>query len=143
MFLNDVRYALRSLVHTPGFTSIAVLVLALGIGANTAIFSVVNGVLLQPLPYQDPARLVELSERSPDFTTMSVAYLNYTDWRDQNGSFSSMAAIRWEDYDVTGSQPEHLSGRMVSADFFRVLGIHPVLGRDFDINEDRPGTSRV
>lgn len=144
IFLNDVRYALRSLAHDPGFTSIAVLALALGIGANTAIFSVVNGVLLQPLPYQEPARLVQLSERSPDFSTMSVAYLNFTDWRDQNRCFSSMAAIRWEDYDVTGGgRPEHLSGRMVSAEFFRVLGIHPELGRDFDSSEDRPGTTPV
>ena len=143
-FLNDVRYALRSLVHNPGFTSIAVLTLALGIGANTAIFSVVNGVLLQPLPYQDPARLVQLSERSPDFNTMSVAYPNFKDWHDQSHCFSSMAAIRWEDYDLTGGgQPEHLKGRMVSAEFFRVLGIHPVLGRDFDRNEDRPGTTPV
>jgi predicted permease len=144
IFLSDIRYALRSLAHNPGFTSIAVLALALGIGANTAIFSVVNGVLLQPLPYQDPARLVELSEQSPDFNTMSVAYLNFRDWREQNRCFSSMAAIRWEDYDVTGGgQPEHLSGRMVSAEFFRVLGIHPALGRDFDVNEDRPGTAPV
>jgi predicted permease len=144
IFLNDVRYALRSLAHNPGFASIAVLALALGIGANTAIFSVVNGVLLQPLPYEDPARLVQLSERSPDFNTMSVAYPNFKDWRDQNRCFSSMAAIRWEDYDVTGGgRPEHLSGRMVSAEFFRVLGIHPVLGRDFDVNEDRLGTTPV
>ena len=144
IFLNDVRYALRSLTHNPGFTSIAVIALALGIGANTAIFSVVNGVLLEPLPYQDPARLVQLSERSPDFNTMSVAYLNFKDWRDRNRCFSSMAAIRWEDYDVTGGgQPEHLNGRMVSAEFFRVLGIHPALGRDFDAGEDRPGTAPV
>ncbi len=144
IFLNNVRYALRSLAHNPGFASIAVLALALGIGANTAIFSVVNGVLLQPLPYQDPARLVQLSEQSPDFNTMSVAYPNFKDWRDQNRCFSSMAAIRWEDYDVTGGgRPEHLSGRMVSAEFFRVLGIHPTLGRDFDVNEDRPGTTPV
>ena len=144
IFLNNLRYALRSLARNPGFASIAVLALALGIGANTAIFSVVNGVLLQPLPYQNPARLVQLSEQSPDFNTMSVAYPNFKDWRDQNRCFSSMAAIRWEDYDVTGGgRPEHLSGRMVSAEFFRVLGIHPTLGRDFDVNEDRPGTTPV
>jgi predicted permease len=144
ILLNDVRYALRTLMHDPGFTSVAVIALALGIGANTAIFSVVNGVLLQPLPYQDPGRLVEVSERSPDFNEMSVAYPNFRDWRDQNRCFSSIAAIRWEDYDVTGGgQPEHLEGRMVSAEFFRVVGIHPVLGRDFDLNEDRLGTAPV
>ena len=141
---TDLRFAFRSLAHNPGLTSIAVLALALGIGANTAIFSVMNGVLLAPLPYQDPTRLVQLSERSPAFNTMSVAYLNFRDWRDQSRCFSSMAAIRWEDYDVTGGgQPEHLSGRMVSAGFFRVLGVHPLLGRDFDFNEDRPGTTPV
>ena len=124
LFLNDVRYALRSLAQNPGFACIAVAALALGIGANTAIFSVVNGVLLQPLPYQDPSRLVQIRERSPDFSSMSVSYPNFTDWRDQSGSFASMAAIRWEDFDVTGgSQPEHLSGRMVSAGFFRTLGL--------------------
>jgi predicted permease len=142
--LNDLRYAVRSLAHNPGFTAIAVLALALGIGANTAIFSVVNGVLLQPLPYKDPSRLVQVSERSPDFTSMSVAYLNFRDWREQNRCFSSMAAIRWEDYDVTGGgRAEHLRGRMVSAEFFRVLGVHPALGRDFDAAEDRPGTTPV
>ena len=144
MILNDVRYTLRSLAHNPGFTSVAVLALALGIGANTAIFSVVNGVLLRPLPYRDPARLVQVAERSPEFNTMSVAYPNFKDWRDQNRCFSAMAAIRWEGYDVTGgSQPEHLDGRMVSAEFFRVLGIAPVLGRDFEVSEDRLGTTPV
>jgi len=144
LFLNDVRYALRSLAQNPGFACIAVAALALGIGANTAIFSVVNGVLLQPLPYQDPSRLVQIRERSPDFSSMSVSYPNFTDWRDQSGSFASMAAIRWEDFDVTGgSQPEHLSGRMVSAGFFRTLGIHPTVGRDFDPQEDRLGTPKV
>ena len=144
VFWNDVRYALRSLAKNPGFTAVAVLALALGIGANSAIFSVVNGVLLRPLPYQDPERLVQLSERTPDFSTMSVAYENFKDWRDRNQCFSSIAAIRWEDYDVTGgSHPEHLRGRMVSADFFRTLGIHPVAGRDFDGNEDRLGTTPV
>ena len=142
--LKDIRYALRSLARNPGFTSIAVLALALGIGANSAIFSVVSGVLLKPLPYHDPARLVQLTERSPEFNTMSVAYPNFKDWREQNRCFSAMAAIRWEDYDVTGSgQAEHLRGRMVSAEFFRVLGIHPALGRDFDAGEDRPGTTPV
>ncbi|HUB79680.1 MAG TPA: ABC transporter permease [Bryobacteraceae bacterium] len=144
ILVNDVRYALRTLAHNPGFTSIAVVALALGIGANTAIFSVVNGVLLAPLPYHDPGRLVRLGESSPDFSSMSVSYPDFKDWRERSTSFSSMAAIRWEDYDVTGGgQPEHLNGRMVSAEFFPVLGIHPVLGRDFDTREDRLGTTPV
>jgi predicted permease len=142
--IQDLRYGLRTLAKNPGFTAVAVVALALGIGANTAIFSVVNGVLLRPLPYRDPDRLVRLSERSPDFGTMSVACPNFWDWKDQNRSFAGLASVRWEDYDVTGGgQPEHLSGKMVSADFFRVLGINPVLGRDFDPRADRLGASPV
>ena len=142
--IQDLRYGLRMLAKNPGFTAVAVIALALGIGANTAIFSVVNGVLLQPLPYRDPDRLMRLSESSPDFATMSCAYPNFVDWKEQNRSFAGMAAFRWEDYDVTGGgQPEHLSGKMVSADFFRVLGINPVLGRDFDPRADRLGASPV
>ena len=141
---QDLRYGSRTLARNPGFTAVAVIALALGIGANTAIFSVVNGVLLQPLPYRDPDHLMRLSETSPDFGTMSVACPNFVDWRDQNRSFTGLASFRWEDYDVTGGErPEHLSGKMVSADFFRVLGIRPVLGRDFDPQADRLGASPV
>jgi len=143
-FIQDLRYGLRMLAKNPGFAAVAVIALALGIGANTAIFSVVNGVLLQPLPYRDPDHLMRLSETSPDFGTMSVAYPNFADWKDQNRSFRGLAAVRWEDYDVTGGgPPEHLSGKMVSTDFFRVLGINPVLGRDFDPQADRLGAAPV
>jgi predicted permease len=142
--IQDLRYGLRMLAKNPGFAAVAVIALALGIGANTAIFSVVNGVLLQPLAYRNPDRLMRLSERSPDFGTMAVAYPNFVDWKDQSRAFAGLAAFRWEDYDVTGGgQPEHLSGKMVSADFFRVLGINPVLGRDFDPRADRLGASPV
>ncbi|HTS64372.1 MAG TPA: ABC transporter permease [Candidatus Acidoferrales bacterium] len=142
--LNDLRYGLRMLARNPGFAAVAVIALALGIGANTAIFSVVNGVLLRPLPYRDPANLMRLSESAPDFGTMSVAYPNFRDWKDQNRSFQSLASIRWEDYDLTETgRPEHLSGKMISADFFRVLGIHPLLGRDFDPASDRLGAAPV
>jgi predicted permease len=141
---QDLRYALRMLAKNRGFTAIAVIALALGIGANTAIFSVVNGVLLRPLAYRDPDRLMRLRETSPDFSSMAVAYPNFLDWKEQNRSFAGLAAFRWQDYDVTGGgQPEHLSGKMVSADFFRVLGIHPVLGRDFDARADRMGSAPV
>ncbi len=110
--IQDLRYALRTLARNPGFTAVAVIALALGIGANTAIFSVVNGVLLQPLPYRDPDRLMRLSETSPDFGTMSVACPNFVDWKDQSHSFTGLASFRWEDYDVTGGErPEHLSGK--------------------------------
>jgi predicted permease len=144
VLIQDLRYSVRMLAKNPGFAAVAVIAVALGIGANTAIFSVVNGVLLQPLPYRDPDRLVRLSERSPGFETMSVAYPNFVDWNDQNRSFAGLAAFRWEDYDITGGgEPEHLSGKMVSADFFRVLGINPVAGRDFDPRADRLGASPV
>ena len=142
--IQDIRYGLRMLANNLGFATAAIIALALGIGANTAVFSVVNGVLLRPLPYPNPDRLMRLSERSPDFSTMSVAYPNFLDWKQQNRSFAAMAAIRGEDYDLTGGgQPEHFTGKMVSADFFRVLGIHPVLGRDFDPRTDRLGSSPV
>ncbi|HVP47883.1 MAG TPA: ABC transporter permease [Bryobacteraceae bacterium] len=142
--IQDLRYGLRMLAKNPGFAAVAVIALALGIGANTAIFSVVNGVLLQPLPYRDPGRLMWLRETSPDFSSMSVAYPNFRDWKDQDRSFAGLAAFRWNDYDVSGGgEPEHLSGKMVSADFFRVLGINPVLGRDFDPRTDRLGSSPV
>lgn len=144
VLMQDVRYGLRMLRRNPGFAAVAVIALALGIGANTAIFSVVNGVLLHPLPYRDPDRLMRLSESSPDFTAMSVACPNFVDWRDRNRSFAGLAAYRWDDYDITGGgQPEHVSGKMVSADFFRVLGIHPVLGSDFDPQADRIGSAPV
>jgi len=144
ILFQDLRYGLRMLAKNPGFTAVAVIALALGIGANTAIFSVVNGVLLRPLAYHDPDRLMQVRETSPDFSSMSVAYPNFVDWKEQNRSFAGLAAVRWQDYDVSGGgQPEHLSGKMVSADFFRVLGIKPVLGRDFDPRADRLGSSPV
>ncbi|HVO12046.1 MAG TPA: ABC transporter permease [Vicinamibacteria bacterium] len=144
VLFQDVRYAVRALARDRGFAAVAVLALALGIGANTAIFSIVNGVLLRPLPYREPDRLVRLSETAPGFARMSLAYQNFVDWREQSRSFEHVAALRWEDYDLTGEgQGEHLSGRMVSADFFRVLGVSPVLGRDFDPAGDRLGSAPV
>ena len=106
--IQDLRYGSRTLARNPGFTAVAVIALALGIGANTAIFSVINGVLLQPLPYRDPDRLMRLSETSPDFGTMSVACPNFVDWKDQNRSFAGLAAFRGEDYDVTGGERPEL-----------------------------------
>jgi predicted permease len=132
------------LASNAGFTIVAVLTLTLGIGANTAIFSVINGVLLQPLPYQDPGRLMILGEKTPEFDMMSLAYPNFEDWQKENRSFESLAAHRWADYDLTGSgMPEHLSGRMVSAEFFSTLGIKPLRGRDFEAREDHIGAAPV
>ncbi|MGO9272946.1 MAG: ABC transporter permease [Terriglobia bacterium] len=142
--LQDLRYGVRMLASNAGFTIVAVLTLALGIGANTAIFSVINGVLLQPLPYRDPGRLVIMGERTPEFDMMSVAYPNFLDWQKESRSFQSLGALRWTAYDLTGSgTPEHLSGKMVSSGFFSTLGITPLLGRDFEAQEDHVGANGV
>jgi predicted permease len=141
---QDVRYGLRTLAHNAGFTIVAILTLTLGIGANTAIFSVINGVLLRPLPYYDPSRLVILGEKTPEFDMMSLSYPNYLDWEKDNRCFASLAAVRWMDFDLTGlGMPEHLNGKMVSAGFFPTLGITPLLGRDFSPQDDHLGAGRV
>ncbi len=138
--IQDLKFGLRTLAKSPGFTVVALLTLALGIGANTAIFSVVNGVLLQPLPYPDANRLVMTYESNGS----SLAYPNFLDWRRENHCFTDIAAFRWNDLILTGSgQPEHLSGEFVSASFFPVLGINPSLGRNFLPEEDRLGAGGV
>ena len=137
---QDLRYAFRTLRKAPGFAVIAMLTLALGIGANTAIFSVVNGVLLRPLSYPDPHRLLMIYESTAEFTQGSVAYENYLDWRRQNGSFADMGVSGAGDLNFTGSgEPEQLSGRYVSASLLQVLGVKPALGRIFLPEEDRQG----
>ena len=142
--LQDLRYGVRRLADDAGLTIVAVLTLALGIGANTAIFSVINAVLLRPLPYHDPTRLVVMGERTPEFDDMSVSCPNFLDWQKENRSFQSLGAYRWGDYDLTGSGvPEHLGAKMVSYGFFSTLGISPVLGRDFEAQEDHVGANRV
>ena len=115
----DVRYALRRLRATPGFTTIAVLTLALGIGANTAIFTVIDAVLLRPLPYRDPAQLVLLSEHTPRFPLLSASYQNFADWRDQAQSFTAMGAVRNLGVTLTGSgEPERLTGSNAECQYF-------------------------
>jgi len=137
---QDLRYAFRTLRKSPGFTAVAVLALALGIGANTAIFSVVNGVLLQPLAFPDASRLMNVFETSSEFSEASVAYPNYLDWRRENHSFTDMGVYRGSDFNFTGAgQPEQLSGKYVSASLFPVLGVTPLLGRSFLPDEDRQG----
>jgi predicted permease len=141
---QDLKYGLRMLAKNPGFTAVALLALALGIGANTAIFSVVNGVLLRPLPYAEPGRLMMVYERSQEFGQASVAYPNFLDWRRENHSFTDIAAYRGDDFNFTGSgQPEHLRGEFVSAGLLPVLGVNPLLGRNFLPQEDRQGASGV
>ena len=142
--IQDLRYGLRMLTKSPGFTAVAILTLALGIGANSAIFSVVNGVLLQPLPFRDPGRLVAVGESTPQFDMMSFSYPNLVDFREQSRSFEGLAAFNWQDCNLTGvGEPEHLSGKRVSANFFSVFGIPPVSGREFDPKEDHVGASPV
>jgi putative ABC transport system permease protein len=140
---QDLRYGARMLIKSPGFTLIAVITLALGIGANTAIFSVVNAVLLRPFPYESPERLLILQESVSGGAPFSPSYPNFADWRDQNTLFDSMAAVRAnESFNFTGEgEPERLQGRLVSAGFFSTLGIEPLLGRDFLAEEDRPGAT--
>ena len=141
--MQDIRYALRLLRKSPAFTGIAVLTLALGIGANTAIFSVVNGVLLRPLPFRDPSRLVLIAERS-SFPVISTSYENYLDWRDQSHSFESMEAVRGGAITLTGAgEPERLNVQMTTAGLFPMLGISAQLGRTFLAEEDRAGGTPV
>src|SRR5262249_23002177 len=131
---QDLRYGLRMLVKTPAFSGIAILTLALGIGANTAIFSVVNGVLLNPLPFHEPNQLVSLFEEIPNFKNGSISYPNFVDWRRMNHTFSAMAAYRAASFNLTGAgEPENLRGEMISAGFFEILGVKPLLGRTFTV----------
>ena len=142
--MQDVRYALRMLVKSPGFTIVAILTLALGIGANTAIFSVVNAVLLSPLPYEKPQQLVALYQKDPDSQQSSISYLNFLDWRRMNHSFTAIAAFRADVFTLTGAgEPERLKAEMVSAEFFPILGVRPVLGRHFRTEEDQVGAQPV
>jgi putative ABC transport system permease protein len=141
--LQDLRYALRTLAKTPGFAFIVVLTLALGIGANTAIFSVVKGVLLTPLPYQDPSRLVVVWESKGTSTHNVVNPANYMDWHDRATSFSGLALLSWAGLTFTGDQAERVPGRAVTPDLFGVLGATPLLGRTFNAEESRPHGPRV
>jgi putative ABC transport system permease protein len=141
--LQDLRYAFRLLAKSPSFTAIAILTLALGIGANTAIFSVVNGVLLRPLSFLDPSRLVIVAEKSP-FPTISTSYQNFVDWRDQSRSFESMEGTRSTGLSLTGAgDPELLTARMATAGLFPLLGVEAREGRTFLPEEDKAGSAPV
>jgi len=141
--LQDLRFAFRLLAKSPGFTAIAILTLALGIGANTAIFSVVNGVLLRPLSFRDPSQLVIVAEKSP-FPTISTSYQNFVDWRDQSRSFESMEGTRSTGLSLTGAgDPELLTARMATAGLFSLLGVEAREGRTFLPEEDKAGSAPV
>lgn len=143
-FLQDLRYALRMLIKARGFTAIALGTLALGIGANTTLFSVVNGVLLNPLPYPGSNRIVALHEKNAGLDHAPISYLNFLDWERMNTTFASMGIYHHEDLNLTGTgHPERVNSLMVSAGFFPALAIHPILGRLFTPADDHPGASPV
>src|SRR6476469_10033606 len=139
---QDLRFGSRVLVKSPGFSLIAILTLALGIGANTAIFSVVNGVLLNPLPFHDPHQLVSMFQEIPNFKNGSISYPNFIDWRRMNTTFAGMAAYRSVGFNLSGNgEPERLHGEMISSGFFEILGVNPLMGRTFTADEDRLGAN--
>lgn len=147
---QDLRFGARMLVKQPGFTLIAVITLALGIGATTAIFSVVNAVLLRPLPFAQSERIVRLWESLPQGNGLRVAvrYANFQDWRQQNQAFTHLAAYREDGFNLqtglqTGAEARRLEGARVTVDFFNVLGVQPAQGRAFSTQEDAPGGERV
>ncbi|HVG32964.1 MAG TPA: ABC transporter permease [Pyrinomonadaceae bacterium] len=144
--LQDLRYGVRMLLKKPGFTVVAIIALALGIGANAAIFSVVNAVLLRSLPYSDPDRLIVLRENKlPQFPEFSVSPGNFLDWQKQNTVFEKLVAVRGFNYNLvdTSSEPERLRGARVSAGLFEMLGVKPAQGRTFTAEEDTPGHENV
>src|SRR5713101_7546226 len=142
---QDVRFALRMLAKSRAFTAVAVVTLALGIGANSAIFSIVNTVLLRPLPYTDPDRLVVLQEsKMPEFPVFAVSPGNFLDWQKQASSFAALETHRGTSYNLTGiGEPERLRATRVSSGLFHLLGISPAMGRDFRPEEDQPGHDAV
>jgi putative ABC transport system permease protein len=141
---QDIRYGARMLLKNPGVTIIVIIALALGIGANTAIFSVVNAVLLRPLPYHESDRLVFLNEKSPVLDEMSISYPNFTDWRNHNQSFEKMGVYNRASYNLTGvGEAERIVTGQVSADLFSVLRVNALHGRVFTNEEDKPGGSPV
>ncbi len=141
---QDLRYGARTLAKKPGFALIAVLTLGLGIGANTAIFSVVHALLLRPLPYREPGRLVVLANTSREGRRVPISYPNFSDWRERAQSFEGMASVRSESFNLTGvDRPVQLRGRMVNWNFFQLLGVQPQLGRLFAAADDQYGAART
>jgi predicted permease len=141
---QDLRFGARMLLKNPGGTAVIVLTLALGIGANAALFSVVNGVLLNPLPFPQPEQLVTLHQSKPNFATGAIPYPNFRDWQKENRTFSAMAISRRTSFSLIGAgEAEQVDGRWVSAVFFSALGVKPALGRDFAPGEDERGVAPV
>src|SRR5262245_51016036 len=142
--LNDLRFALRMLRKSPGFTLVATLTLALGIGANTAIFSFVDAVLLKSLPYPNPEEIVNVWEKPPQGDRNGISTLNFLDWKNQNSVFTAMAASSGGSVTLTGvDTPVQLRARRASASFFDILGVRAAFGRTFAPDEDQPGKDQV
>src|SRR5262252_8667861 len=142
--MPDLRYAIRVLAARPAFSLVAILTLALGIGANTAIFTVVDAVLLRPLPYRDPSGLMLLVEHTSQFQTLTTSWQNYGDWRDESRSFDTVAAVRSLTMTLTGDgEPDRVPAKMVTATLLPMLGVSPALGRTFAAADDRPGAAGV
>ena len=142
--LSNVRFGLRMIRKSPGFAAVAIMTLALGIGANIAIFSFVDGVLLKPLPYPHPEEIVQVWEKPPGFDRNGISTLNFLDWKNQNTVFTAMAAETGGAVTLSGGQePVQLRGSRVSAPYFDIFGVRPVLGRTFARDEDQPGKDQV
>src|SRR5512138_542373 len=142
--LQDVRHAIRQFTKMPGLTLVLLITIALGVGANTALFSVVNGVLLSPLPYPHPEQLVALRESKANFEFGTIPYLNFRDWQKNNRTFSSMAIWRSYNFNVTGAgEAEQVFGQFISSDFFPILGTNALLGRTFAPGEDEIGSAPI
>jgi len=142
--LQDLIYGLRWLRKNPGFTVLSVLMLAVGIGVNTAMFSVINAVLLRPLPYPEPDRIVFMNESGPEIKNRMVSYPNFVDWRARNQVFESISTIRGWSANITGTdKPESVDSRMVASEYFKVMRATPMLGRDFVADDDKPGAHPV
>ncbi|HET9801552.1 MAG TPA: ABC transporter permease, partial [Chthoniobacterales bacterium] len=149
--MQNLRFALRILAKQPLFTAIVILTFALGIGANTAVFSVLNAVLLRPLPFKEPQNIVALGEfdtrdkADPGTDIESISYLDYVDWRDQTKVFERVAVYTNQSVSTlsNGSEATHVQGESVSADLFPLLGVQPILGRVFLPKEDEPGNHVV
>ena len=141
---GDIRYALRTLGRSPGFAAVAVLTLALGIGANTALFSIVNAVLLNPLPYPHADELVVVHESKPNFPSGSISYPNFRDWQRENRTFAAMAVYRSYAFGLTGlGEAERVRAEFVTSDLFPLLGVKPILGRVFAGKEDEIGAAPI
>ena len=142
--MNDLRFAIRQLRNNPGFAVVAVITLALGIGANTTMFTAINAILLRPLPYPQPDRLVQILEAARQESPSVVAYPDFLDWQQQTKLFADMAAYQLAAFNLTGAdESERVPGLRITANFFRTLGVEPALGRDFLAEEDEPGGSAV